>query len=167
MADYFRFINNLAGYETCLCKPIYKAAHKNWGEKIMNTGICNESSESPSVLLVEDDEITAYMLEYMLQREGYNVTHFADGKQAYEAINNDHPFSLALLDVMIPYKNGIELISHIRSLPAWRKTPVIMISGKSQEKDIVKALDTGATDYIVKPFQPGEVLARIRKAAPV
>jgi DNA-binding response OmpR family regulator len=65
---------------------------------------------------------------------------------------------------MVPYISGFELISHIRSLPDWDKTPVIMISGKSQEKDIIKALDAGATDYIVKPFQPGEVLARIRKS---
>ena len=133
----------------------------------MNTGFSHDIADNPSVLLVEDDEITAYMLEYMLQREGYKVTSVADGKQAYEMINNEHPFSLALLDVMIPYKNGIELMLYIRSLPAWVETPVIMISGKSQEKDIVKALDSGATDYIVKPFQPREVLARIRKSAPI
>lgn len=133
----------------------------------MDTGINNDTSGNPTVLLVEDDEVTAYMLEYMLQREGYKVTHVADGEQAYDVINNNQPFSLALLDVMIPYKNGMELISHIRSLPAWGGTPVIMISGKTHEKDIVKALDAGATDYIVKPFQPAEVLARIRKSAPV
>ena len=129
----------------------------------MNTDINNDTSRKPSILLVEDDEVTAYMLEYLLQREGYKVTNVPDGKQAFEAINNNPPFSLALLDIMIPYISGFELISHIRSLPDWDKTAVIMISGKSQEKDIIKALDAGATDYIVKPFQPGEILARIRK----
>ena len=133
----------------------------------MSAEINNETSKKPSILLVEDDEVTAYMLEYLLQREGYKVTNVPDGKQAFEAINNNPPFSLALLDIMIPYVSGFELISHIRSLPDWDKTAVIMISGKSQEKDIIKALDAGATDYIVKPFQPGEVLARIRKSVPI
>ena len=132
----------------------------------MSTKINKKTSKKPSILLVEDDEVTAYMLEYLLQREGYKVTNVPDGKQAFEAINNNPPFSLALLDIMVPYISGFELISHIRSLPDWDKTAVIMISGKSQEKDIIKALDAGATDYIVKPFQPGEVLARIRKSVP-
>ena len=130
----------------------------------MNTDINKKTSKKPSILLVEDDEVTAYMLEYLLQREGYKVTNVPDGKQAFETINNNPPFSLALLDIMVPYISGFELISHIRSLPGWDKTAVIMISGKSQEKDIIKALDAGATDYIIKPFQPGEVLARIRKS---
>ncbi len=130
----------------------------------MNTDINNKARKKPSILLVEDDEITAYMLEYLLQREGYKVTNVPDGKQAFETINNNPPFSLALLDIMVPYISGFELISHIRSLPNWDKTAVIMITGKSQEKDIIKALDAGANDYIVKPFQPGEVLARIRKS---
>ncbi len=130
----------------------------------MNADINNKTRKKPSILLVEDDEITAYMLEYLLQREGYKVTNVPDGKQAFETINNNPPFSLALLDIMVPYISGFELISHIRSLPNWDKTAVIMITGKSQEKDIIKALDAGANDYIVKPFQPGEVLARIRKS---
>jgi len=104
------------------------------------------------------------MLSYLLKREGYDVTCFSDGNQAYEAINEGHSYSLALLDVMIPYRNGIDLISQIRSLPSWDNTPVIMISGKSQEQDIIKALDAGANDYVTKPFQPGEVLARIRNS---
>lgn len=119
---------------------------------------------SPTILIVEDDEVTSYMLEFLLQREGYTVTKANDGKEALKLIENSKPFDIVLLDIMIPYINGFELVSHIRSQPAWGKTPVLMLSGKSQEKDIVKALDSGATDYIVKPFQPGEVLARIRKA---
>jgi len=119
---------------------------------------------SPTILIVEDDEVTSYMLEFLLQREGYTVTKANDGKEALKLIENSKPFDIVLLDIMIPYINGFELVSHIRSQPAWEKTPVLMLSGKSQEKDIIKALDSGATDYIVKPFQPGEVLARIRKA---
>lgn len=133
---------------------------------VTELNIDNKSSKNASILLVEDDDVTAYMLTYLLRREGYDVTCLSDGQQAYEAINAEHPFSLALLDVMIPYRNGIELISQIRSMPSWDNTPVIMISGKSQESDIVKALDAGANDYVTKPFQPGEVLARIRNSVP-
>lgn len=118
----------------------------------------------PTILIVEDDEVTSYMLEFLLQREGYSVTKALDGKEASRIIENSKPFDIVLLDIMVPYINGFELITQIRSRPAWKKTPVLMLSGKSQEKDIIKALDSGATDYIVKPFQPGEVLARIRKA---
>jgi len=134
--------------------------------KVRDINVNNASRNNASILLVEDDDVTAYMLTYLLKREGYDVTCFSDGQQAYDAINADHPFSLALLDVMIPYRNGIELIAQIRSMPSWDDTPVIMISGKSQEQDIVKALDAGANDYVTKPFQPGEVLARIRNSVP-
>jgi len=98
---------------------------------VRENDINNESRHNASILLVEDDDVTAYMLTYLLKREGYDVTCFSDGQQAYDAINEDNPFSLALLDVMIPYRNGIELISQIRSLPSWDNTPVIMISGKT------------------------------------
>lgn len=131
----------------------------------MNTAINNVAIKKQSILLIEDADATAYALKYLLQREGYDVIHVYDENQAYDAINNNHPFSLVLLDMMVPYKNGKELTSDIRSLQAWGKLPVIIISAKSQEKDIIEALDAGATDYIVKPFQPGEVMDRIRKSA--
>ena len=116
-----------------------------------------------AILLVEDDEVTAYMLNYLLQREGYAVTVAHDGQQALQAINSGSRFTLALLDIMIPHISGFELIGHIRASKTCRDTAIVMVSGKSQEKDIVKALDAGADDYIVKPFQPGELLARIRR----
>ncbi len=124
----------------------------------------NFTADRASILLVEDDEVTAYMLDYLLQREGYAVTIANDGQQALDIINSQPPFTIALLDIMIPFVSGFELIGHIRGKKDWQDTAIIMVSGKSQEKDIVKALDSGADDYIVKPFQPGELLARVRKA---
>lgn len=138
----------------------------------MNTAINDVATinsiavKKPSILLIEDDDATAYVLKYLLQREGYDVIHVSDGNQVYDAIKNNPPFSLALLDMRVPYKNGKELMSDIRALQGWGTLPVIMLSTKSQEKDIVDALEAGATDYIVKPFQPREVLARIRKSVP-
>lgn len=130
----------------------------------MNTITDNKKPGQISILLVEDDEVTAYMLEYLLQREGYEVHTVEDGKRAKQIIDSSAPYSVVLLDVMIPYISGFELITHIRSLSAWDDTAIVMVSGKSQEKDIVKALDAGADDYVVKPFQPGELLARVRKS---
>ncbi len=116
-----------------------------------------------SILLVEDDEVTAYMLDFLLQREGYHVHVMHDGQRALEYIQLKTPCTVALLDIMIPFVSGFELIGRIRSNPRWRDSKIIMVSGKSQERDIIKALDAGADDYIAKPFQPGELLARIRK----
>ncbi len=130
----------------------------------MKPPVDNIRPAQASILLVEDDEVTAYMLDYLLQREGYAVTIAHDGQQALDIINSQAPFTIALLDIMIPYVSGFELIGHIRDKQDWQDTAIIMVSGKSQEKDIVKALDAGADDYIVKPFQPGELLARVRKA---
>ena len=122
--------------------------------------------QKPTVLLVNDDEITSAILQSLLQHEGYDVTRVADSKQAYDAISKQS-FSLALLDLLKSYKATFDLMSHIRSLRDWDETPVIMISPKQGEDEIFKALDAGAADYIVKPFSLGEVLSRIRTSAPL
>ena len=121
--------------------------------------------QKPTVLLVNDDEITSAILQSLLQHEGYDVTHASDSKQAYDAISKQS-FSLALLDLLKSYKTTFDLMSHIRSLRDWDETPVIVISPKPEEDEIFKALDAGAADYIVKPFSLGEVLNRIRTSAP-
>lgn len=121
-------------------------------------------STARSVLIVEDDEHIGHLLEFMLQREGYAVTLVANGRLAAQAIaaDGDAP-DLVLLDVMLPYLDGFELVGLIRARAEWRDTPIIMLTSKSQEQDIVRALDAGANDYIVKPFQPNELLARLRR----
>ena len=122
--------------------------------------------QRPTVLLVNDDEITSAILQSLLQNEGYDVTHVADSKQAYNAISKQ-AFSLALLDLLKSYNATYDLMSHIRSLRNWDESPVILISPKTDEDEIFKALDAGAADYIVKPFSLGEVLNRIRTSAPL
>lgn len=115
------------------------------------------------VLIVEDDEHIAYLLEYMLQREGFATMLAADGRQAERIIEFEAPPDLVVLDIMLPYRSGVELISRIRSRREWADVPVMMLTAKSQEQDIVAALDAGASDYVVKPFQPNELLARLRR----
>lgn len=115
------------------------------------------------ILIVEDDEHIALLLEYLLRREGFHTELAADGKRAEEIIRASAPPVLVILDNMLPYRSGLELIAIIRGMPSWKGVPVLMLTAKSQEQDIVTALDAGISDYVVKPFQPNEILARLRR----
>ncbi|QAU34478.1 response regulator [Janthinobacterium sp. 17J80-10] len=124
----------------------------------------NPSSSALSVLVVEDDEHIAQVLKFMLERQGYQVVHAADGRAACAHVESavDLP-ALVLLDVMLPYVDGFEIVRVIRSRDAWADVPIVMLTAKTMERDIVRALDAGANDYVVKPFQPNELLARVRR----
>ncbi len=122
-----------------------------------------EMTGKPRVLVVEDDEIISYLLDFRLKREGFEVLLATDGYQADEFLENGTPPDLGLLDVMLPYVDGFELIARLRSKPAWVDVPVIMLTSKSQEQSIVRALDAGANDYVLKPFRPDELMARLRR----
>ncbi len=116
-----------------------------------------------SALVVEDDEHIAHLLKFILERERYVVRLAKDGREAREFIEQQPAPAIVLLDVMLPFMDGFGLVSLLRAQPGWESTPVIMLTAKTQEKDIVRALDSGANDYIVKPFQPAELLARIKR----
>jgi two-component system alkaline phosphatase synthesis response regulator PhoP len=102
----------------------------------------------------------------MLERVGYAVALAADGRAAQAHIQTQPPPAVALLDVMLPFLDGIELVSLVRRQAGWESVPVIMLTAKAQERDIARALAAGANDYIVKPFQPEELLNRLRRLAP-
>ena len=117
-----------------------------------------------SILVIEDDEHIGQILTFILQRQGYQTTLAADGLAARKAIvSTSTPPSLVLLDVMLPYIDGFELVHIIRQREGWTEVPIVMLTAKHTEKDIVRALDAGANDYVVKPFQPNELLARVRR----
>ncbi len=103
----------------------------------------------------------------MLERGQYRVHQARDGRVAKQFIETESAPSVVLLDVMLPYIDGFELVRLLRAQPGWQKVPVIMLTAKTQEQDIVRALDAGANDYIVKPFQPNELLARLRRLTQV
>jgi len=105
------------------------------------------------VLVVEDEQDTADLLKSILEREGFSVLHAGDGRQASALIDTIRPPSLVLLDLVIPYMNGFELLGVIRHHPDWQEVPVIMLSADYYEPDIQRALREGATSYVVK--QPG------------
>jgi len=118
---------------------------------------------SKRILVVEDNEDLAYLLSYILKREGFEVTELHDGKRVEEHVATEAPPEAVLLDLMLPYANGFELLETIRNSESWSEVPVLMLTAKSQEDDIVRALDGGANDYLSKPFQPQEMLARVRR----
>ena len=114
-------------------------------------------------LVVEDNEHVSYMLSFILERAGYDVIPALNGRDAQAAIQNITPVDVVVLDLMLPYVSGYQLISEMRNDPLWQHVPIVVLSGKVLEQDIVKALDLGANDYITKPFRPEELLARLRR----
>jgi two-component system, OmpR family, alkaline phosphatase synthesis response regulator PhoP len=121
-------------------------------------------SSPPSIFVVEDDELIAHVLVHLLEREGYQVRQFGDGRAAKQAIEQAiEPPSLILLDVMLPYIDGFELIQVIRDHKNWVDVPIVMLTAKSQEHEIVRALEAGANDYVIKPFQLNELIARLHR----
>ncbi|GAB6257010.1 response regulator transcription factor [Peribacillus sp. NPDC055009] len=112
-----------------------------------------------SILIVEDEEKILRLLELELEIEGYQVGKAMDGKEALEAYRS-RKWDLILLDVMLPGISGIELLRKIRTKNNF--TPVILLTAKGSVEDKVSGLDRGANDYITKPFQIEELLARIR-----
>ncbi len=123
----------------------------------------SEKFSTHRALVVEDNEHVAYMLEFMLERAGYDVTMATNGRDAQAAISNIAPVDVVLLDLMLPYVSGYQLIEEIRDDHDWQYVPIVVLSGKVLEEDIVKALDLGANDYVTKPFRPEELLARLRR----
>ena len=113
------------------------------------------------ILLVEDEAPIREMLGYTLMKEGYTLREAADVEQARAILAGDRP-DLVLLDWMLPGMSGVEYARRIRSNPDTSDIPIIMLTARGEEADKVRGLDTGADDYITKPFSTGELLARIR-----
>jgi len=116
-----------------------------------------------TALVAEDDEQLAYILRFILEREGFEVRAAPDGRTAKEFIATLQPPAIVILDVMLPHVNGYELLAEVRATASWQAVPVIMLTARSQEQDIVHGLEAGANDYMVKPFKPEELRARIRR----
>jgi two-component system response regulator RegX3 len=118
----------------------------------------NSKAEGPTVLVIEDDESHVFALEVALGREGLTVESVRDGRDALEAIERIRP-DLILLDVMLPGISGIDICRELRARAF--DTPVIIVSSRQEELDVVVGIEVGADDYIGKPYRMRELLARI------
>jgi two-component system phosphate regulon response regulator PhoB len=112
------------------------------------------------VLIVEDDPALIELLQYNLEAEGFGTLVVEDGDGAMAALEDEHP-DLVILDWMLPNTSGIEICRQIRQNPSHKDMPVIMLTARTEESDRVRGLKTGADDYVVKPFSPRELIARI------
>ena len=114
----------------------------------------------PSILVIDDESQIRKLLAITLQSNNYSVIEAATGKEGIMSVST-HPPDLVLLDLGLPDENGHNILRHLRE---WFTNPIMIISVQTNEEDIVKALDNGANDYLIKPFRTGELLARIRSA---
>jgi len=115
------------------------------------------------ILIVEDEADIAESLRYNFEREGFKVKIAESGEKGLRmALDENRPPSLILLDLMLPGMSGVELCRRLRREPPTKKMPVIMLTAKATEGDKIEGLDTGADDYITKPFSVKEVIARVR-----
>ncbi len=115
----------------------------------------------PRILVVEDEAPLVTLLRYNLEREGFAVSEAADGEEALIRIAEERPDAI-LLDWMLPMVSGLEVCRQLRRSPATRALPIIMLTAKGEEGDRVRGLNSGADDYVVKPFSPQELIARLR-----
>jgi len=116
---------------------------------------------TPYILAVEDEDALATLLRYNLEKEGYKVELCADGEEAMIRIAERQP-DLVVLDWMLPTVSGIEVCRRLRQRSQTRNLPIVMLTARGEESDRIRGLDTGADDYVVKPFSMVELTARIR-----
>lgn len=116
---------------------------------------------TPTIVVAEDEDALATLLQYNLEKEGYRVLLAGDGEEAMIVIDEAKP-DLLLLDWMLPKISGIEVCRRLRQKQETRNLPILMLTARGEETDRIRGLDTGADDYVVKPFSMTELLARIR-----
>lgn len=120
------------------------------------------------VLVVENEATLRDLLEFLLDREGYEVTTVSEGEAAQRfmqqvAVGKTAPFDVVILDLLLPILSGRQLLRWLRRQTQTAKVPVLVLTDLQDDDDIADALDEGADDYVIKPFQPKELHARLRK----
>jgi two-component system alkaline phosphatase synthesis response regulator PhoP len=114
-----------------------------------------------NVLVADDEPHIGRIIQLKLEQGPYRVTLVPDGRAALEHLRGGEPIDVVLLDIMMPYASGLEVLQELRSLPHRSETPVIILTAKGQESDRAQALALGATDFFTKPFSPKKLLARV------
>lgn len=123
-------------------------------------------ADSHSILVVEDDEFMAALVRAMLERQQMRVSGVADGRAALERLDEGPVFDAVVLDLMLPQVSGLEVLAQLRQRAGWQDTPVLVLSAVDAGDEIARAFAAGASDYVVKPFNPEEFLARLARLLP-
>jgi len=132
-----------------------------------NAARCVEPALAMRVLVVEDDPVIAHLIEHLLTRKGFVVEVAADGRRAQQMMNTLSPPAVVVLDVMLPFIGGFELVERMRDSPLWADVPILMLTSKANETYVVRAFGAGVDDYVTKPFRPDELVARVQHLAGV
>ncbi|MBN23055.1 MAG: DNA-binding response regulator [Bdellovibrionaceae bacterium] len=117
-------------------------------------------NQSKELVIIEDEADIAELMEFHLKKHGHTIHKFESGESGLSAIQNHLP-DLVLLDLMLPGKDGLTICKEIKSSEKTKDLPVVMVTAKGEEEDIVKGLEMGADDYISKPFSPKVLVARV------
>ena len=121
------------------------------------------AAQQPIVFIIEDEEDTAALIKNIMEEEGYEVIHAANGLKAQSLIAASPPPALVLLDMQLPHVNGLELLAQIRKKSTWVDVPVVMLTADNDKTDICKAIVAGATEYVLKPFKREALVARLQR----
>lgn len=114
------------------------------------------------ILVAEDEKDIRRLVVFTLQRAGYEILEASDGREALRLATENQP-NLILLDIMMPFMNGYEVCQKLRERPELKDTPIVLLTAKAQNYEIAQGLEAGATDYLIKPFIPRELAAKVRK----
>jgi CheY-like chemotaxis protein len=124
-------------------------------------------NQSPiSILLIEDDAFMTSIVQFMLERQQMRVTCVADGREALQLLAGTPSFDAVLLDWLMPQVSGLEVLATFKQHPEWSAIPVVMLSAVDDGQEIARAFKAGASDYLTKPFDPQEMLARLTRFIP-
>lgn len=115
------------------------------------------------MVVAEDDEDVQRILEFNLRNEGYQLTTFDNGRDCWDHLRNGSDPDVVVLDVKMPGMTGFEVLRHIRDRDGFRQLPVIMLTSRDREEDVVTGFESGADHYVSKPFSPRELASRIER----
>ncbi|PJD95555.1 MAG: DNA-binding response regulator [Parachlamydia sp.] len=117
--------------------------------------------QKPTILLIEDEEDIAALIKLQAEMSGYRIIMEMDGLNGFRAVEREKP-DIVILDIMLPGMSGLDVCRKIKSSPELKSIPVIIISAKSEELDVILGLELGADDYVTKPFSPKVLFSRVR-----
>lgn len=118
---------------------------------------------NPRVLTIDDDPCICSIVRVVMEREGYEVDELHDGRAAVDYIDKNPPCAMVIVDLMLPFVDGLQVVRKIRATPDWQEVPIIVLSSNSSEREIIDLFKAGASEYMTKPFSTLELAARARR----